>query len=436
MRTGYSELRRWLAFGTGVGVEIGDDDLNVAIVRVRPSGAAVLGTATVRQFRERPAAEWGVEYAGFLRRHGASHLPATVLIPRRDVIVRTINLPGVSDRDLSSAMMLQIESLHPYGENDAAFAWSRVGSGGAVLVAIVRRALLEHYVRLFAEAGIRVADLTFSAAALHPCLRLFAPPPSGFLALAETATGQEMYGESDARPVFSAAFDLVPDRARAVAVSELRLPSETEPADAAGILPKPKAAPPDFDIQSAALPYAAAIAGACPLLSRPLNLLPANLRASTSRIRYVPTVALAAAVVLAVVAFVAVKPIEDRKYMAALTREIARLEPEARKAAALDGAIENTRNRSRQIDSFRRRSKQDLDALLEFTKMLPPPAYLEQFELTRTRAVLGGVTGQAAALLKLVDASPHFQGSEFTIPLARVPAGDGFRLQAKREGVE
>ncbi len=436
MKTGYSELRRWLAFGAGIGVEIGDEDLNIAIVRVRPSGASVLGTTAVRQFRERPAAEWGVEYAGFLRQHGAAHLSATVLIPRRDVIVRTINLPGVSDRDLSSAMMLQIESLHPYGENDAAFAWSRVGAGGAVLVAIVRRTLLEEYTRLFAEAGVRVADLTFSAAALHPCLRLFAPAPTGFLALADTATGREMYGESDARPVFSAAFDLAPDRARALAVSELRLPSETEPADAAGILPKPKAAPKGFDIHSAALPYAAAIAGACPLLSHPLNLLPTQLRASTSRIRYVPTAVLAAIVVLAVVAFAAVKPIEDRKYMAALAREIARLEPEARKAAALDGAIENARNRSRQIDSFRRRSKQDLDALLEFTKLLPPPGYLEQLELTRTKVVLGGVTGQAAELLKVIDESPNFQASEFTIPLARVPAGDGFRLQAKREGAE
>ena len=57
MKTGHSELRRWLAFGAGVGVEIGGDDLNVAVVRVRPSGATVLGAAAIRQFRERPAAE-------------------------------------------------------------------------------------------------------------------------------------------------------------------------------------------------------------------------------------------------------------------------------------------------------------------------------------------------------------------------------------------
>jgi len=39
----------------------------------------------------------------------------------------------------------------------------------------------------------------------------------------------EVYGESPARPVFSAEFDLAPQRAAGIALSELRLPAATAP---------------------------------------------------------------------------------------------------------------------------------------------------------------------------------------------------------------
>jgi general secretion pathway protein L len=184
------------------------------------------------------------------------------------------------------------------------------------------------------------------------------------------------------------------------------------------------------------LQYSAGLAGACPLLARPLNLLPSAERAATSRLRYVPTAALLVLLALCAVALAAVKPIENRRYMEALSRELAGVEPEARKAAALDAALNAARARSRLIDAYRRRSQADLDTLLELTRTLQPPAFLEQVELTRNRAILGGVSGEAAALLKLIDESPRFSGSEFTIPLARVPDGERFRLQATREGAE
>ncbi len=437
MKTAYSDVRRRLAFGTGIGIEIGPEDLNVVIARVRPSGARVLAATSIRRFRERPASEWGAEYGRFVRSNGAAHLSATVLAPRRSVIVRVLHLPGVPERDLNAAIALQVDSLHPYGEDDVVYSWLRVGEAGNVLVAVIRRAALEEYTRLFADAGVRLANLSFSAAVIHPALRMFAPPPAGgFIALADTADGTEIYGESEAHPLLSAAFDGPAERAHALAAAELRLPADAEPAILAKLLPQPKAAPEGFDVHEAALPYAAALAGACPLLGRPLNLLPAELRVSASRLRYAPTMALSAALALCLVSLVAVKPVEDRKYLAALTAEITALEAEAAKAAVLDRAIERTRAQSRQIDAFRQRSKADLDTLLELTKTLQPPTYLDQLELTRTRLVLGGFTGQAAEMLKLIDSLPQFSGSEFTMPLSRQERGEGFRIQAKREVAE
>ena len=75
-----------------------EQELLITIVRVRRSETAVLGSATVTDYKTRPAAEWGAELAAFLKQVGAAHIAATVLLPRRDVIVRTVHLPGVSDQ--------------------------------------------------------------------------------------------------------------------------------------------------------------------------------------------------------------------------------------------------------------------------------------------------------------------------------------------------
>ena len=127
------EIRKLVAFGTGVGIAIRGADLpgsslEVALVRVRPRGIQVQGRVSIHAFRDRPAAEWGAEYAAFLKSHSASHLGATVLLPRQDVIVRQISLPGVTGEDLEAAIALQFDTLHPYGEDEASTAgprWAR-----------------------------------------------------------------------------------------------------------------------------------------------------------------------------------------------------------------------------------------------------------------------------------------------------------------------
>ena len=132
------DLRKLLQFGSGVGVEIGAEDLEVVAARVRPNGVTVLGRLEIADFATRPAAEWGGEYARFLKPLGLSHVSATVLLPRRDVIVRHLVLPGVSGKDVEGAIRFQLDSLHPYGEDEVSWGWSPLAYG-AVLVGIARR---------------------------------------------------------------------------------------------------------------------------------------------------------------------------------------------------------------------------------------------------------------------------------------------------------
>src|SRR3984893_17035869 len=286
------DIRTLLAFGTGVGIEIRERDLAVTLTHVRPNGVRIAGSTVIQDFRERPAGEWGSEYLKFLREHGGSHLAATVVAPKREVVVLQVALPGVANKEFGAAVSYQLETLHPYGEDEVVYGWQRISENGTALIGILRRSTFDAYLEKFAEAGVAVACFTFSAAALHGAARLLsAPPEQGFLATSGAETGEiEVYGESPSRPVFSAQFDLPLDRAAALAASELRLPPETTPLRLYQILPPPVSASIDFDFSRSTMPYAASLAGACPRLASAANLLPEEKRSANSRLIFLPSI--------------------------------------------------------------------------------------------------------------------------------------------------
>jgi Tfp pilus assembly protein PilN len=393
-------------------------------VRVRPNGARVLGAFTIEDFAHQAAGVWGNDYNAFLRRLGLKHLVATVLLPRHDVIVRQLTLPGVSDKDLGAAIQFQIEGLHPYPEDEVAASWSRLPGTQSVLVAIARRQAIERYATVFAEAGVKIGSFTCSTGAIYSALRIFGDPPAAELLACEARNGEvEFYGESPARPVFSASFNLSEDRAAALAASELRLEPTTEPRALGELL---GAAP--------ALPYAAALTSACPRLSLPLNLLPVGHRQTSSRAWWIPAAALGAGVLSLAGALAAFPQYESRRYLRLLQTQIAALEPQAKQAAELDRSIDTVRRRTLLLEDVRHRSKADIDVLAELTRILAPPTWLISLDVTPAQVTVTGETDQAAPLLKIIDASPLFDASEFVTPPVRTTAGETFRIRARREG--
>lgn len=426
-----SGLRRWMAFGTGVGIELMPTGLRIAIVRMRPSGADIQATHFIENHHERPAAEWGAEYAKFLSDHGSGHLAAAVLLPRREVTVRVVALPGVAGKDMEAALRLQIDSLHPYPESEAAWTWARIGDTPSLLVAVTRRAYVDRQLELLTEAGIKVASFTFSAAAMYGALRLMgAPPAGGFLGLMDTGAGVEAYGESPAKPVYSATFSEPWERAAVIAGAELRL-QEGRPRELVEILPQPRSG---FE-SPFAMAYLAGLNAACPRLALPANLLPLAGRRSSSRWIYVPTLALGTLLALGLAALGFYQRYEDKKYLDLLNREISFLEPKARMLQLLDQRTEKAQARIRMLDSFQARTRTDLDALKEVTKLIAPPAWLNTLELSRNTLVIAGEADQATGLLKALDSSAQFQNSEFLVPLSRMGQTEVFRIRSAREGV-
>jgi Tfp pilus assembly protein PilN len=247
--------------------------------------------------------------------------------------------------------------------------------------------------------------------------------------------GLEVYGESAARPIFSARLEQSSERAQTLAISELRLPPETEAAALRDQLPRPSAQPDNYEPSRACLSYAAALAGAGLLRPLSLNLLPRERRESASRLRYVPTAVLGSIVLLLVVAALAYPSYADRHYLGLVQGQIRTLDPLAKKAADVDRETNNARNRSQTIDNFRQQTRQDLDALNELTHLLAPPAWLMSLQLTRSSVSVTGETDQAATLIKLLDGSRQFQGSSFSLPLQKSDGAELFTIRSTRKAV-
>lgn len=415
-------LRKWVAFGTGAGVEIEGSDLHLAVVRVRPSGTHTIAQHIVENFGEKPASEWGAELTSFLADAGAAGRAVMVVLPSAEVVSRNIAMPGVQKREMAAALAFEMDALAPYGDQEAASGWMPVGES-FVLAAMTRAETLNHYTGLFAEAGIPIAGFSTPAAVLYASRHIFDPSGREFLALDAREPETRIYGESAHAPAYWASVELPPERALALSRAQMRLNNPETLAEPATLEP-------------GALAVAAAAASACPWLSPSLNLLPAAQRATRSPWMFAPTVALLAMTLLAGVALAGFRHFESDRLLGSLNAEIQKAQPTARRAAEAERARLAAAARVDQIKSYRERTRKSLDVLKETTRLIAPPAWANQVDILRNTVNVAGESPAADGLLKVFDASSLFRASEFTSPLSRATTAgmDVFRLRAEREG--
>jgi hypothetical protein len=425
-------LRKLIGWGTGVGIQIEGADLHAVVCRLRPGGASVAGAARISNVAERPSAEWGAELGAFLRKHSAAHVGAVLLLPRGGVTVRTLALPGVAGGDLASAVSLQVDTLHPYDETDAVFSWAQLPESGQLLVGVAQASAVSIWSARFAEAGVKLASVSFSAAALYTAARFYRTPPAEFLAAAPAGTGGgelwELYGESEARPVFSSPFDST-ERTLAMARADLRLDAASDLLGVERILPPPVQAPEGFDIRPAALPYAAALASAAPRWALTGNLLPEAQRANGSAWTYVPTMVLATLLTIGVGLLAAQDAFQNQRYLKRLNAEIVKMEKQAQRAQAIDAQAALARDQVGQLDGFRTRSAADANALKEITALVAPPAWVTNLTMNRSEVSFNGESPEPAALVQVLDQSPMFVNSG----LGQM-SGQLFAIHMNREG--
>ena len=352
--------------------------------------------------------------------------------------------PGLSDEDAAAAVRLQADTLHPWGDGEGfAIDFQRLAGSPFCAVALARQETIDSYTAMFTEAGVKLAGFSLLASAVYRASRVYSAKAarprlalSGYVAGLDG--GVEVYGESEAKPLFSAKFDIAADRAIALSAAEMRIDLPEEVPDIFQLLPVTATAPEQADLSDQARSlrapaYSAALAAAALHLGEPLNLLPAELRRGTSKALYVPTLALCVILAVTLMAMAFEGRILERRHIDRLKAEITRLEPAAKRLDAADRETAEMASRIQLVDSFRKRSQADLDALKEVNRLLPPPAFVQQLVIEGETVSVAGEADQAEGLLKKFDESPLFRETEFTMPLNRGQSGESFRLRTNRE---
>lgn len=430
-------LRNWMRIGSGVGIEFDGPDLLITAVRVRFQRVSIRGELRIVNYAARPAASWGAEYAAFLKQRELQHLAAYVLLPRESATVRVLSLPPIRSSEMEAAIRYQTESLHPYAEDEAVYSWTKLSKPGEILVAITRRDTVDHLSALFAEAGIAIACLTVNAAVLYSAVRFLKDPAEPeFAAIENAGEGMEVYGESRSRAVFSTFVTGPVARMEILTRAELRLDPDLCFAPLRSLLPAVGGQPGELDGSEyqSSRSYAAGLCAAVPMLALRLNLLPKELRDTSSRLLFLPTILLASLLVGCIIALAIENNWEQREYSRKLATQIAHIEPAAQRARTLEQRTRKAVAATQQIDAFRQRSKADLDALDQLSRIVTPPGFLSSLDLTRANAQLAGEAPSAVGLLKALDASPLFRNSSFMQTIGRTKDGEAFRVKVDRQG--
>ena len=182
----------------------------------------------------RPAAEWGAEYARFLksRRHGPPQRDRAAAAPRGDRAPdRAARRRGQGHR-----------KRHPLSDGHAAPVRRRRRGVGLVAPGVRLRAgrhrpppgggSLSHAVQRGRHPGQQLHVLGRRRARRHPSERRAVTARDSSRSDAPPRAGSRSTARVRSRPVFSAEFDLPPQRAAVLALAELRLPPDTQAAHA------------------------------------------------------------------------------------------------------------------------------------------------------------------------------------------------------------
>jgi Tfp pilus assembly protein PilN len=257
--------------------------------------------------------------------------------------------------------------------------------------------------------------------------------PEGFVALGPAAGAVQVYGESPARPIFSAELEMPEERAAALALAELRLPPDTAPLKLEEALPQPEGNPADNDLSRSAMPYATALAGAFPRLAPAANLLPPEDRRYGSRVMWVPTAVLAVALIAILGGAAVWWRVSQRRYLDSLHAQIATLAPRQQRAAFLARETTHALARAQFLDQYRTQTRRDLDLLSQLTRLIESPAWTRSISIDRDTVRLSGETPQATALWKILDSSRLFRNSNLDSNQPSGAGGENFAISATRE---
>src|SRR5512136_2466171 len=154
---------------TSIGVEIRQDDLLISSLQRNLAGAVFTHFKRIAGYRLRERAEVQREMDQFFRSNGLSRDNVVLGIPRRDFVIRHLDLPLEVADNLKQVVLYQVQSFEPTEEEKFYYDFFplKLNQGSkklVVLLVMVKRAILDAHLALMHELGIRPVTVTAGAA--------------------------------------------------------------------------------------------------------------------------------------------------------------------------------------------------------------------------------------------------------------------------------
>lgn len=457
-----------------VGIEIRGENLLISALGSNLSGSVFTAFGKVADYRRRERPEVREEVARFFRTHGLSRDNVVLGVPRGDVVIRHLEFPREVEDNLRQVIQYQVQSLEPSEAEKHYYDYALLKTDDKekrlrVLLAMVRKSILDAHLEVMRDLGIRPVRITVGSAALvNLFLSMMDGGARGTFVLADlkpggvetmlVRDGALAYTREAAREEGTAWAALL-RRELELAVARTRLgPEETIEGlvlagdGAAAVHREVVAEIPECRLMGDLVRFEMAVENRAHLeeasaslglaltgmVRRPrlkLDLLPPDLRVHQAKWAYVPTVVLGLAVAGLLVGLATHRVFQERILVRELDRQIAALQPQVDRVLRVRAEAEALEKKIAYLEGLLRRRDMNLEILQELTAILPADTYLRIYRNQDCTISLQGVSASPEALIPALERSPLLmnvtqKGATYKDPQS---GKDNFNFDAKCE---
>ncbi len=459
---------------TSVGMEIREEDLLVSSLQSNFAAGVFTHFARIRNFRTRDRAEVRRELDAYFKTNRLTRDNVVLGIPRRDIVIRHLDLPVEVADNLKQVVEYQVQSFEPTEEEPFSydFALLRTAKNSkrlSVLLVMVKKSLLDAQLDLLRELGVRPVSVTGGSLGL---VNLFVHnrkdiegktffvadlTPSG-LELAAVRNGSLAYsrhtgksGDAPWKQVLLAEVDLAAAKVGLGpqdAIEQIVLAGESaesarqelgEDLQDCNLIGQTVRyeMPPDLrrQLQVAAPSLGLALTGMTRRPEIKVNLLPAALRIKQTRWAYVPSIVLGLAVLSLIAALTFRGVVQEQVLVRKLDQEIDALKPRVDRVQAVRTQSESLEKRTATVEDLLRRRDLNLELLQELTTLLPADTYLTVYQNRDGTIQLSGLSASAPDLIPKLEKSALLKDVVLRGTVFRDPQSgkDRFNFEAKLE---
>ena len=459
---------------TSIGIELRGEDMLLSSLQSTFSEGVFTHFKRVADYRLREKDDLRRDIDAFFRSNGLSRDNIVLGLPRKDIVLRHLDLPSEVADNLKQVVRYQVQTFEPTEEETLYYDYVRLDKEKqknriTVLLATVRKALLDEHLNLLQELGIRPAMVLGSSIGLSNIFmqsRKQVQDKTFVLADLRTSAfevlalhnGAFSYSREIAREGDQNWKDIIL-REVDEATSKMRLgPNDSlEKIVLAGEASvdaheELKIDLPDCELMKTSVPFevpaenvphlqeaAASLGLACTgLLRKPfmrMNLLPPEHRIQQNRWNYIPAVLLGLAIIVLLLGIGFHEMFQNRILIRKLDREIEKLRAPVEEVQSLRSQADELEASIQSLDELLGRRDRNLEILQDLTTALPSDTFLTTYNYRDVTIQVAGSSGSSADLISKLEQSSFLKDVETRGPIFKDPrtGKDRFTFEAKLE---